>query len=253
MSIAATVALMLTTRQMMTKMSALLLLADLWLLTPCCTGFQPLPASSSTSQQVSPEPEVQQPRSDDQEPAPAVPSTPTEYPEPYPVVFHFERKPCAYDAPPENRQEIDVNGDGAADVWVVTQDGQVYCRETDLNLDGSVDMARFLNRQGQTTREEMDLDFDGQLDTVTIFRDGQERATIFDTNHDGRGDVYRCFYSGSVVELRQDSDFDGHPDRWEWYGPQGQLIATSGDADGDGHPDQDSSTPQSAGCPEPGF
>src|SRR5687767_9122773 len=56
-------------------------------------------------------------------------------------------------------QALDVNGDGRPDIRTVMRGGRAYCRESDANFDGRVDIVRFFDDQGRPTRVEDDYDF----------------------------------------------------------------------------------------------
>lgn len=140
-------------------------------------------------------------------------------------------------------QEVDVNGDGSPDVRTVRRDGRLFCRESDANFDGRVDITRFFDEQGQTLRVEDDYDFDGRIDMVQTYRDGQVASDVLDTNFDGRTDTWRDYRGGRVSELRRDANSDGRIDFWETYNEQGVLVRTAVDQDGDGEPDPPPAAP----------
>lgn len=56
----------------------------------------------------------------------------------------------------------------------------------------------------------------------------------YDVNGDGRIDVRTFMEHGTPVRLEGDQDGDGRLDRWEYYGPDGQLVklGTSSHRDG---------------------
>ena len=83
-------------------------------------------------------------------------------------------------AGPGETRTVDVNSDGAVDVWEVTRGGVRYCREADLNFDGRPDLVTFYDADGrEETRREMDLDFDGEADVIEVRVGGMvHRMTI---------------------------------------------------------------------------
>lgn len=143
-------------------------------------------------------------------------------------------------------RDVDVNGDGRPDVRTVQRDGRLFCRETDANFDGRVDITRFFDEQGRPLRVEDDYDFDGRLDLVSSYREGELVSDVLDTNFDGRTDTWRDYRGGRVHELRRDANADGRVDFWETYNEQGTLIRTAVDADGDGEPDPPSAAASAA-------
>ena len=136
-------------------------------------------------------------------------------------------------------QQLDVNGDGRADIRTVNRGGHVYCRETDANFDGRVDIIRWFDDQGRVTRVEDDYDFDGRLDVVATYENGQPLTDVLDTNFDGRTDTWRDYRNNHVVALRRDSNGDGRVDMWEEFDEGGRLVHSSVDQNGDGEPDGD--------------
>lgn len=137
-------------------------------------------------------------------------------------------------------QQVDVNGDGHADIRTVMRGGHVYCRETDANFDGRVDIVRWFDDQGHVTRVEDDYDFDGRVDVVATYENGEIHTDVLDTNFDGRTDTWRDYTHGRVSELRRDSNGDGRVDMWEDFDDSGRLVHSAVDANGDGQPDADS-------------
>lgn len=73
--------------------------------------------------------------------------------------------------------------------------------------------------------------------TVTPVYDPATRELVrldYDVDRDGRVDVRTFMASGRPVRLEGDQDRDGKVDRWEYYGPDGQLLklGTSSGRDG---------------------
>jgi hypothetical protein len=140
---------------------------------------------------------------------------------------------------------VDVNGDGRPDIRTVMRGGRPYCRETDANFDGRVDIIRFFDDQGRPTRVEDDYDFDGRIDVVATYENGVIVSDMLDTNFDGRTDTWRDYENGHVSEMRRDTNSDGRVDTWERFDERGRLIYTGLDTNGDGEPD----APADAGTP----
>jgi hypothetical protein len=134
-------------------------------------------------------------------------------------------------------QALDVNGDGRPDIRTVMRGGHAYCRESDANFDGRVDIVRFFDDQGRPTRVEDDYDFDGRVDVVAIYQNGVIESDVLDTNFDGRTDTWRDYRNGHVVELRRDANSDGRVDTWERFDESSRLIYAAVDSNGDGRPD----------------
>lgn len=154
-------------------------------------------------------------------------------------------------------QQVDVNGDGRADVRTVVRGGRVYCRETDANFDGRVDIIRFFDEQERPVWVEDDYDFDGRMDVVATYRNGEIESDVLDTNFDGRIDTWREYRNGRVIALRRDANSDGRVDTWEQFDDSGRLVYSAVDADGDGRPDHVSdagaaATPGAAAAPATG-
>lgn len=56
----------------------------------------------------------------------------------------------------------------------------------------------------------------------------------YDYDRDGRVDVRTFMKNGRVERLEGDADGDGRVDRWEYYGPDGQLLRVGGSTGHDG-------------------
>jgi hypothetical protein len=140
-------------------------------------------------------------------------------------------------------ENVDVNNDGRPDVRTVRRGGRLFCRETDANFDGRVDIVRFFDEQGRPLRVEDDYDFDGRIDVVATYENGDIVSDVLDTNFDGLIDTWRDYRGGNVAELRRDTNSDGRPDIWERFDESGRRIWRAVDADGDGRPDE---TPDAA-------
>lgn len=150
-------------------------------------------------------------------------------------------------------QQVDVNNDSRADVRTVVRNGRPFCRETDANFDGRVDIVRFFDEQGREVRVEDDYDFDGKIDVVQEFANGVIRADVMDTNFDGRTDTWRDYEAGRIAVLRRDRNNDGRVDMWEYYDAGGRMAREAFDNDGDGQPDAapDAGAPASSGGTAP--
>ncbi len=142
----------------------------------------------------------------------------------------------------------DVNHDGRPDIWTVTRDGHVVCRESDANFDGRVDIYRWVDTTGRPTRVEDDYDFDGRIDSVGLYSGGVIQSDMLDTNFDGITDTWRTYVNGHLRELRRDSNGDGMVDTWERYDDTGRLVWAAEDTNHDGRPD----SVTDAGVADPG-
>lgn len=137
-------------------------------------------------------------------------------------------------------QQIDLNGDGAADVFNYYQgDGAEGARllirkEVDLNWDSRVDVRSWFDLSGQLEKEEMDGDFDGRVDWVDHYQGGKRVLSKVDTDYDGIFDLYKIFEGGKVRRKERDTNGDGNIDFWEYLDEGGRVVKTGQDIDGDG-------------------
>jgi hypothetical protein len=72
---------------------------------------------------------------------------------------------------------------------------------------------------------------------VTPVYDEQTHTLVridYDYDRDGRVDVRTFMKNGRVERLEGDADGDGRVDRWEYYGPDGQLLRVGGSTGHDG-------------------
>ena len=66
---------------------------------------------------------------------------------------------------------------------------------------------------------------------------GAIRRLDYDTNRDGRVDMRAYLQEGRTTRLEADGNGDGIIDRWEYYGPDGQLDRLGTSSLGDGRED----------------
>jgi len=134
---------------------------------------------------------------------------------------------------PDVLVEVDFNEDGAIDVrnyYVTRETGRILIKkETDLNLDGRVDVLTEYDEAGAITRESMDGDFDGTFEWFDTYRGGQRVLAEIDTNFDGKIDVKNHYAEGHVTRKERDTNGDGDMDFWETFDAQGVKLAASND------------------------
>jgi hypothetical protein len=143
-------------------------------------------------------------------------------------------------------QEVDLDGDGAADVVNYLRPRSdaprlLIRKEMDLNRDGRIDVVSFFSDVGVLEKEEMDSDYDGKFDWTDHYKDGVRVMSEWDSDFDGVPNVYKYYtrVDGKLVLDRKerDTDGDGRIDLWERFGADGQVIRTGRDTDGDGKMD----------------
>lgn len=167
----------------------------------------------------------------------------------------------------KDKERIDVNGDGRADIEHVMRNGRRVCTKADMNFDGKVDVERFYESDGVTLAHvRHDFDFDGQVDQLSFYEDGRlariEMDTTFNNSIDtwlwctegwvsrserdrsanGKPDVWEGYDKGLIVEASYDENNDGQPDRWDVF-RGGKLIMSKHDDSGDGQPDRTDEVP----------
>lgn len=147
-----------------------------------------------------------------------------------------EREPCRGSA--TETAALDVDGDGSPDIYHVTKDGRRHCSQYDMNFDGNVDVVRFYEDDGETTRrEEHDFDFDGRLDQISFYEGGVLARKELDTNFDRRVDTWMWCEGGLVARAERDRHNTGAPDTWEVY-EGGRLAQARYDDNNDGRPEK---------------
>ena len=152
--------------------------------------------------------------------------------------LEFEHESCAI----ESAVKVDVNGDGAPDLWQVMSGGREVCRAFDGNFDGVKDSFVYYDEQGRERRRESDFDRDGIPDEVTISEGGVVVRKERETNYDSKIDTWEYYEGGRLAKTERDSDADGIIDEWWDFNqpdkPQCAVIVT--DRNSDGKPDPDS-------------
>src|SRR6478609_5165632 len=140
----------------------------------------------------------------------------------------------------------DINQDKKPDVWkffkTVDIGGQktevMTCKETDLNLDGKIDMVNYYDDTGsQIVLEEIDGDLDGKFDMTVYYNQGKRVRDEIDTNFDQRADVWKYYEDGKLVRIEFDKNNDGKIDEWDYY-EAGKLDRIGYDTSGSGRVDR---------------
>jgi len=140
----------------------------------------------------------------------------------------------------------DINQDKKPDVWkffkTVDIGGQktevMTCKETDLNLDGKIDMVNYYDDTGsQIVLEEIDGDLDGKFDMTVYYDKGKRVRDEIDTNFDQRADVWKYYEDGKLVRIEFDKNTDGKIDEWDYY-EGGKLDRIGYDTSGSGRVDR---------------
>ena len=98
------------------------------------------------------------------------------------------------------REDVDLNGDGRADVINWYANGENLARrDSDLNLDGVPDVTTWYQGD-KIDREEMDGDFDGKIDWIDTYQGGQRVKAEADTDYDGHVDVVISYEDGVATK-----------------------------------------------------
>lgn len=113
----------------------------------------------------------------------------------------------------------------------------LICREVDTNLDGTKDLVRRYNDQGEAVEELADSNYDGKLDTWIRFSKGRIAQVDVDLNGDDAPDETRYYVHGKLSRVQRDTNHDGKPDIWEIYAG-GHLERMGVDVDHDGRVDR---------------
>lgn len=137
-------------------------------------------------------------------------------------------------------QRIDMNADKRPDVFNYYREGandgprRMVRKETDLNMDGRIDVRSWFEDTGAIEREELDGDFDGRVDWVDHYRSSKRVMSEVDTDYNGVFDLFKYYESGKVRRKERDTNADGKIDFWEYFDDQGNVVKTGKDLDGDG-------------------
>jgi len=136
-------------------------------------------------------------------------------------------------------QQIDINGDGKADIYNNFQprtEGvrHLVRKEVDLNWDGQVDVRTWFDPSGKIEKEEMDGDFDGHVDWLDHYQGGMRVLSEVYTENDGHFDLFRIYEGGKVRRKERDTNGDQQVDFWEYLDENGNVVKVGQDVDGDG-------------------
>lgn len=147
------------------------------------------------------------------------------------------------------RQEVDLDGDGHADVVNLLRDrGNGGARlqvkkQTDLNLDGRFDVETDFDDTGAMIEERTDSDFDGRFDWTDHYKDGVRVLAELDSDFDGQIDTWSYYLPDEtgrshIDRKERDTNRDGRVDLWERFDTSGNVVRTGRDTDNDGKMDQ---------------
>lgn len=140
----------------------------------------------------------------------------------------------------------DLNSDTIPDVYSVYREEpspsgqeparQLVRKEIDVNFDGAVDIWRHFNVEEVMVKEELDYNFDGRVDAVNFFDAGKLVRKEMDVEFDQAPDIFKFYKDGQLIRIERDSDNDGRVDYWEYY-EGGVLDRIGRDNNGDGRVD----------------
>ena len=145
-------------------------------------------------------------------------------------------EPCDIESAQE---KLDANGDGRADISVVSKGGRPVCQAADLNQDGIIDVYAYFESNGQVRRREYAYSRDARINEIRLYRRGQLSEIQQSTVAGGRLDTWHFFENAKRVRTERDSDGDGIVDEW-WEYPNADRPGCPmmyADADGDARPD----------------
>jgi hypothetical protein len=136
-------------------------------------------------------------------------------------------------------QQIDLNGDGVADVFNFFRERSetnrlLVRKEVDLNWDNKIDVRTWFGDDGGIEKEEMDGDFDGRVDWIDHYKGGRRVMSEVDTDYNGAIDLFKYYENGKLRRKERDAKGDGRIDFWEYLDEQGTVLRTGRDLDGDG-------------------
>jgi hypothetical protein len=113
------------------------------------------------------------------------------------------------------RRDRDLNGDGKIDVWEsYDANGNLEKQVVDLDFDGKADVVIHYEK-GQIVSKEMSLGFDGKPHAWLYYEKGKLVRKERDENGDGKVDYWEYWEGGEVDRIGVDVDGDGKVDRWE--------------------------------------
>jgi len=125
------------------------------------------------------------------------------------------------------RRERDLNGDGRVDVWEYYDDaGNLEKQVVDLDFDGKADVVMYFEH-GQMVRKESAFGFDGKPHTVAYYEKGKLVRKEKDENGDGKIDYWEYWENGEIDRIGIDTDGDGKVDRWEVRRPPAAGAAAT--------------------------
>ncbi len=122
---------------------------------------------------------------------------------------------------------VDTNRNGNVDA-VSHMDGTRILRiEVDQDENGQVDRWDFYGPDKKLERVGFSRENDGVMDAVAYYQsEGVLSRMEVSTRRDGTYDRIERYLDGRLVEVAEDTDGDGRPDKWDEYGRSGAAGAT---------------------------
>ncbi len=110
-------------------------------------------------------------------------------------------------------------------------------QEVDLNGDGTYNLTRRYDEEGELNQEDMDTNLDGRTDHVVFWQEGVIMRTERDEDFNGVTDSFRHYREGFLIRVLRDTDGDGDIDMWSYYDRHG-LVRVGRDTTGNGAADR---------------
>jgi hypothetical protein len=134
--------------------------------------------------------------------------------------------------------KYDSNGNGIVDTWSYMDGARVVRIEIDKDEDGKIDRWEYYGPDQKLQKVGVSRMNDGKEDAWTYAQpDGSIDRVEISTRRDGTVSRVEHYQQNALVSAEEDSDGDGHIDRWETYdGPR--LASVAFDTHHRGTPDR---------------
>jgi len=115
---------------------------------------------------------------------------------------------------------VDTNRNGKVDTVSHMDGARILRIEVDQNEDGQIDRWDFYGADRKLERVGFSRQNDGLMDAVAFYEsEGVLSRMEVSTRRDATFDRIERYANGLLLEVAEDTDGDGRPDKWDTYGP----------------------------------
>lgn len=135
---------------------------------------------------------------------------------------------------------FDSNHNGKVDTWTDMNGNRAIRTRIDQNEDGKIDRWEYYDAHSTLVKVGFSRGDTGTVDAWAFAGDDGKtrRIEISSMADEKKIDRWEDYVGGTIASAEEDTNHDGHVDKWETYDEGGVLKTASFDENGDGKPDR---------------